>query len=155
MRFYAQLKPGIWLMWLALIGSRLQRLWIPEGADANWFIPINQAIPTGMQYTLPGEILSRLVKEADGIFVMKACPCRTAFNCLECPHNLGCLQFGPATRSIPPELGRVISFEEAWDHVTRGLRHGLTPTILHMESEADLFQVDAAQMLLMCFCCEC
>lgn len=155
MRFYAQLKPGIWLMKLPLIGKALQKLWIPEGTDANWFITINEAIPVALQYALPLEILTCLLKEADGIFAMKACPCRIAFDCREHPHDLGCLHLGPATRAIPPEIGRVISTEEALYYASSALENGLTPTILHMESEAELFRVDATRMLSVCFCCEC
>jgi UDP-glucose 4-epimerase len=29
------------------------------------------------------------------------------------------------------------------------------PTILHMPSEAEIFEVDKTQMLSICFCCEC
>ena len=155
MRFYTYLKPGIWLMKLPLLGTLLQRAWIREDEDANWFIPIGEAVPMGERYVLPGAVLERLLREAEGIFAMAACPCRTAFKCGEHPRNFGCLQLGPATRELPPELGSPLTLEEGLAHLERGISSGLTPTILHMASEAENFRVDKARMLSVCFCCEC
>lgn len=90
MRFYTTLKPGIKAMKLPLVGPLLQRLLIQEGVDANWFIPagdlvpagesipVGEAIPTGRRCALPQAAVERLLGEADGIFAMHACPCRTA-----------------------------------------------------------------------------
>jgi UDP-glucose 4-epimerase len=80
----------------------LQKFWIPEGTDANWFITIHETIPVAMEYALPEEIMTHLLKKADGIFAKKACPCRTAFDFQEHTHDIGCLHLGPATRAIPP-----------------------------------------------------
>ena len=155
MRYYTYLKPGIWLMSLPLVGPVLQRAWIKGGTDANWFIPVNEAIPTGTRYVLPEDILKRLLREADGIFVMTACPCRTAFRCRQYPRNFGCLQLGPASRDIPRDIGKTLTLEGGLAHIDRGLSMGMTPTILYMESEAEIFQVEKRRLLTVCFCCEC
>ena len=155
MRFYKVLKPAIWLMKLPLVGQLLSRIWVREGSDANWFIPVAEPVTAGKEYVLPGEIVARLLRATDGIFAMSACPCRTAFKCKDHPRGLGCLQLGPAVRGIPADVGGIISLQEALHHLQTGLSAGLTPTILHIESQADTFEVDKAGLLSICFCCEC
>ena len=155
MAFYKTLTPGIWLMKLPVVGARLQRHWIQEGSDANWFIPIGEAIPTGQQMILPGEIVERLLREADGIFAMSACPCRSAFKCQNHPWEIGCLHLGPAARRIPENLGRLLTLEEGLAHLEKALSSGLWPTILHLQSDADVFHVPANRLLSICLCCEC
>jgi UDP-glucose 4-epimerase len=161
MQFYRYLKPGLWLMGLPWIGPWLQKIAIKKGSDANWFIPAIATIPVGEriqpgeQYFLPGLIVERLLLAADGIFAMAACPCRTAFKCKNHPRDLGCLHLGPATKNIPMEVGRRLTQEEALRHLERALEEGLMPTILHIPSEAEIFQVDKTRMLSLCFCCEC
>lgn len=144
MRFYTTLKPGIKAMKLPLIVPVLQRPVIQEGVDANWFIPagesiqVGESIPAGKLFALPRRVVERLLSEADGIFAMHACPCRTAFHCQAHPHELGCLHLGPAVRRIPADVGRTLTLPEALEHLDRALSGGLTPTILHMPSEAEI-----------------
>jgi len=161
MAFYRYLKPGLWLMNLPFIGAFLQKIAIQEGNDANWFIPLGETllvgenIPTGKQHILPGEIVEILLREADGIFAMAACPCRTAFKCQEHPWDLGCLHLGPATKAIPTDVGCQLSLDEGLAHLEKALAGGLIPTILHIPSEAEIFRVDKTRLLSICFCCEC
>jgi UDP-glucose 4-epimerase len=155
MNFYKYLKPGIWAMRQPLVGSVLQKAWIREERDANWILPVNEAIPRGQQVALPGSLVERLLREADGIFGMLACPCRTAFQCANHPREIGCLHLGSAVRQIPTEVGRLMSLEEGLDHLERALASGLIPTILYNPSDAEIFQIDKRRMLSICFCCEC
>jgi len=161
MAFYRWLRPGLWAMSLPWIGPYLQRSWIKEESDANWFIPVQktiqvgEAIPLGKQVALPYAVVERLLREADGVFAMKACPCRTAFRCQEHPWGLGCLHLGAAARGIPPELGRLLSMDEGLEHLSQAMLSGLVPTILHIPSEAEIFKVDKNRLLSICFCCEC
>ena len=161
MAFYRTLKPGLWLMKLPLLGGLLQKVWIKEGEEANWFIPnvntieIGADIPTGNQVVLPGLVVEDLLQQADGIFAMGACPCRTAFECKENDREIGCLHLGPGSKGIPQELGRQLTLEEGTAVLERALAEGLMPTILHMPSEAEIFGVGMTQILSICFCCEC
>ena len=161
MAFYCRLKPGLWLMKAPLVGGLLQKAWIKEGEEANWFIPggftieIGASIPTGHQVVLPGLVVESLLREADGIFAMGACPCRTAFKCQAHPWEIGCLHLGPASKGIPEELGQQLTLAEGMAVLARALAKGLMPTILHMPSEAEIFGVEKTQMLSLCFCCEC
>ena len=139
----------------------MQRAWIREGEEANWFIPsgstveIGTDIPTGKQVMLPGLVVEDLLDEADGIFAMAACPCRTAFECQSHPREIGCLHLGPATKGIPEEVGQRLTLEEGRAYLGHALAEGLMPTVLYMPSEAEIFEVDKTQMLSICFCCEC
>lgn len=161
MAFYRYLRPGLWAMRLPFLGQMLQKTIIKEGADSNWFIPtgthvqVGESIPTGAQQVLPGIVVKRLIREANGIFAMSACPCRTAFKCQNHPWEIGCLHLGPATYGIPRELGSQLTRAEALQTVDRALTGGLIPTILHMPSEAQIFRVDQRQILSVCLCCEC
>lgn len=161
MAFYRTLKPGIWLMKLPWIGAYLAQRWIPEQSDANWFLPaqrtllVGESLPTGQQCALSETIVLALLESAAGIFAMHACPCRTAFRCQRHPWEIGCLHLGPAALAIPASLGRRLSLDQARRHLQAALQSGLLPTILHIPSEADLFEVPPTQMLSICFCCEC
>ncbi len=111
-----------------LVGTVLQKAWIRDERDANWILPVNEAIPLGQQVALPGRLVEQLLRAADGIFGMSACPCRTAFQCANHPRQIGCLHIGPAARQIPAELGRLMGLEEGLDHLRRALASGLIPT---------------------------
>jgi hypothetical protein len=52
---------------------------IPTDGDASWFIPIDEALPTGEHKIIPGQVGTRLILEAAGIFDISACPWCTAF----------------------------------------------------------------------------
>jgi UDP-glucose 4-epimerase len=155
MNFYRYLKPGLWAMRLPLVGRWLQRAFIKENQDANWFIPVGEAIPVGTQMILPGSLVEGLLRQAEGIFAMSACPCRTAFHYSNHPWTIGCLHLGGAARRIPSEVGRLLTLEEGLAHLQQALASGLIPTILYIPSEAEIFQVDRHKMLSICFCCEC
>jgi UDP-glucose 4-epimerase len=155
MSFYKYLKPGIWVMRQPVIGPVLQKAWIREHRDANWILPVNEAIPRGRQAALPGIIVEQLLRASDGIFSMAACPCRTAYQCANHPRNLGCLHIGPAVRQIPADVGRLLSLEEGLQHLELAQASNLIPTILYNPSEAEIFKVDKQRMLSICFCCEC
>jgi UDP-glucose 4-epimerase len=62
---------------------------------------------------------------------------------------------GPAARKIPQEVGRLVTLGEGLAHLERALGSGLIPTILHQESEAEIFGVEKTRLLSLCFCCEC
>ena len=136
------------MMRLPLLGGLLQKLWSKEGEEANWFIPsvntieIGADIPTGNQVILPGMVVEGWLQNADGIFAMEACTCRTAFECQARSWELGCLHLGPATKEILDEMGRQLALEEGKAVLERALVEGLMPTILHMPSEAEIFGVD-------------
>jgi UDP-glucose 4-epimerase len=155
MRFYKTLKPGIAAMRMPLLGPILQKNFIKEKTESNWFIPVSEAVQQGRSCALPSTLVADLLRQADGIFAMSACPCRTAFHCQAHPKDLGCLHLGPAVRQIPEEVGRLLTLKEALEHLDRALASGLIPTILHQESEAEIFGVEKTRLLSVCFCCEC
>jgi len=155
MAFYHFLKPSLWLMKLPLLGPMLQKKYIKEQVDANWIIPVGEAVPTGVRSVLPRQVIAFLLGKADGIFAMHACPCRTAFKCQKHKTEIGCLHIGPAARRIPAELGRTLSLAEGLGYLDEALADGLIPTILHIPSEAEIFGVEKTRLLSICFCCEC
>ena len=155
MAFYPTLKPSLWLMRLPLIGPYLQKKYIKEKVDANWIIPIGEAVPTGVRSVLPRQVIAYLLGKAGGIFAMHACPCRTAFKCQQHKTEIGCLHIGPAALGIPAEVGRILTLEEGLAYLDAALADGLLPTILHIPNEAVIFGVEKTRMLSICFCCEC
>lgn len=167
MDFYTWLKPGLWLMRLPWIGPYLSKKKILPGRDANFFVPqvpasptavriaVGEAPPRGHQAVLPGLVVERLLREADGIFVMAACPCRTAFHCKNHSREIGCLHIGPAAKGISTRLGRHLTTEEGIAYLEAAVADGLIPTILYNPGEAEIFGVDKTRMLSICLCCEC
>jgi ferredoxin len=161
MLFYKHLEPGLWLMKLPLIGVLFQRIILRDGKDANWFVPsskilpVGEEIPVGIHVVLPDAVVESLLKEADGIFAMAACPCRAAYKCPNHSWNIGCLHLGPDVHRISPDLGRRSSLEEGLKLFRRAVGEGLMPTILYNPSTASILQIEAKRMLSLCFCCEC
>jgi formate hydrogenlyase subunit 6/NADH:ubiquinone oxidoreductase subunit I len=124
------------------------------------YIPVNQTLGTFENQILPGKIFKHFIDKASHI-VVKDCGCREAFNHVGKPDDitLGCMYLGDDVLQIidPPLNGvRVVTKEEAMDHVQRGIDNGLIPILARVIGEIEGFgKEDTGHILSCCFCCTC
>ena len=54
-------------------------------------IEINQSFEKDDSEFVPSEIIKEAIKEANDIFIMDNCLCRSSSNCKDYPHDFGCI----------------------------------------------------------------
>lgn len=142
---------------LGSIGAR----WFFDGDDMiylprNRVIPVNQPVDLPGELVLPSEVVEHFIKEASHHWIMNVCICRDADGCQDYPVDLGCLFLGEAVLGINPELGRLVTKEEALEHVRRCREAGLVHLIGRNKLDTLWLGVGPGDKLLtICSCCPC
>ena len=113
----------------------------------------------GEKITVPMDIVKDALKHATFIAGMDRCLCRDANKCEDYPHDIACLFFGDAGRSVVNHgLAKQLTYEEACARVDRAAEYGLPAQALWIEVEQFLWDIRNDQMdkfLEICFCCPC
>ncbi|MDD3717688.1 MAG: 4Fe-4S binding protein [Actinomycetota bacterium] len=144
---------------LPLIGRGIEYLFF-EGDDMV-FLPKDNVIAVNEQVepenvVLPSQVIESFVAKANYLWVMNACICRDASKCSDYPIDLGCLFMGEAVLDINPELGRLVSREEALEHVRKCREAGLMQLIGRNKLDPMWLNVrPGTKLLTVCFCCPC
>ena len=145
---------------LPLVGNAVDYL-LFEGDDlyyipVNRSLTINEPITNPGDYVLPSQIVDHFIDSAHHLWVMDFCLCRESNQCEDYSQQLGCLFLGEAVHQINPELGRLVSREEAHQHVQRCREAGL----VHMigRNKLDMIWLGAGpseNLMTICNCCPC
>jgi ferredoxin len=119
-------------------------------------IEVNEPIDEGENVVLPSEIVAHFIEEAEQHWIMDFCLCRASEDCQHYPTDYGCLFLGEAVLQINPKLGRLVSREEAKEHVQSCRDAGL----VHMigRNKMDTLWLGAGpghRLLTICNCCPC
>ncbi len=143
-----------WLSRRPLIEQLLRPLY---GRKSNEIVllPVQETIPPAESVVLPYALLTPLIQQASARCIMNECLCRRGQGCQAYPHDFGCLFLGDGAARIHPDLGRLVSVDEALAHVDQAAELGLTPLIAHQVFDAYLLGIPYRRMLAICFCCEC
>ena len=105
---------------------------------------------------LPSEIINYFIMKAKFLWIMDFCICRQGEDCTSYPKELGCLFMGEAVLKINPNLGRLVSKEEALNHVARCREAGLVHMIGRNRLDSVWLGAGPSQDLLtVCNCCPC
>jgi len=67
----------------------------------------------------PNEVLKEIIRKSAYHFFMDFCICRISTDCKDYPHELGCLFLGNGVKKISPKFGRIVSSNEAIEHVDK------------------------------------
>ncbi|NHK31582.1 MAG: 4Fe-4S ferredoxin [Asgard group archaeon] len=122
----------------------------------NKKIKINQKIKTQNDIALPSKIVHNFIEKANHHWIMNFCLCRTANHCKNYPSEIGCLFLGEAVLKIDPDLGRLVSKEEAHKHIEKCRENGLIHLIGRNKLDAEWLDVKPGNKLMtICNCCEC
>ena len=126
--------------------------------DFGAYIPINKSLGTYESQIIPLAVFKHFIDKASNIVKMTDCPCRTYHECKDHNRDLGCMHMGNDTFNFPAPhyRSKVISKEEALEHVRLCIEDGLIPLLGRAMDEAEGFGVpDTGHFLSMCFCCPC
>jgi ferredoxin len=119
-------------------------------------IQINQEVQTPEDLVLPSQVLEYFIEKANYHFIMNFCICRASMKCQNYPIDLGCLFLGEAVLNINPELGRLVSKEEAKEHIKKCGEAGLVHMIGRNRLDKQWLGVNPGNKLLsICNCDPC
>ena len=108
---------------------------------------------------VPMDLVKEALKDASFVAGMDTCLCRDATGCSDYPHDIACLFFGEAGRTVVAHgLGKELSYEEACARVDKAAEYGLMAQALWIEVEQMLWGIRNDHMdkfLEICFCCPC
>lgn len=88
-------------------------------------IQVNKELNKEDDMVLPSQVLEYFINKANYHWIMNFCICRDSMQCKDYPINLGCLFLGEAVLGINPQLGRLVSKDEALDHIRKCKEAGL------------------------------
>ena len=87
---------------------------------------------------------------------MHGCGCRRAYDCRNHSPDIGFLFMGESVTKISPGLGRLVSKEEAIEHLHKAVDTGLVPGIGNAAVDKFIFNIGKeAKYTSVCFCCHC
>ncbi|NHJ01302.1 MAG: 4Fe-4S ferredoxin [Candidatus Heimdallarchaeota archaeon] len=119
-------------------------------------IKVNQPIERHGDMILPSVVVDHFIDEANYLWVMDWCICRSSSKCDSYPTNFGCLFLGEAAIDIDPRLGRQVTRQEAHEHVKKCREAGLVHLIGRNKLDTVWLKVGPSKKLLtICNCCEC
>jgi ferredoxin len=119
-------------------------------------LQIQQPIALPVQTVLPSQVVVHFIEQANYLWIMDTCFCRDAEQCEDYPIDLGCLFMGEAVLRINPKLGRLVTKEEALDHIQRCRDAGLIHLIGRNKIDTVWMGVKpGGRLLTVCNCCPC
>lgn len=119
-------------------------------------IEINKPMGEYNEFILPSQVLEYFINKAKNHWVMNFCICRSSMDCKDYPIDLGCLFLGDAVLDINPQLGRLVSKEEALEHLKKCREVGLVQMIGRNRLDAQWLGVKPGEKLLsICNCDPC
>lgn len=120
-------------------------------------ISLNKKVTTTeSSVALPSHVVNHFIEEANYLWVMNFCICRVSSNCHSHQQSLGCLFLGEAAMDIDPELGRIVTKEEAKQHIALCTSDGLVH--LAGRNKLDTLWLDVGpgnKLMTICNCCDC
>jgi len=131
-------------------------IYLPKDSVAQKTIVIGKTLDRPEETALPSEIVHHFIERANKHWIMNFCICRDASKCEDYPIEYGCLFMGDAVEDINPELGKLVTKEEAHDYVRKCREAGLVHLIGRNKLDAQWLGVSPGEKLLtVCNCCPC
>jgi ferredoxin len=119
-------------------------------------ILVNEEIEDPGDMVLPSQVVEHFIEKASYHWIMHTCICRESSECQDFPIHYGCLFLGEAVLQINPQLGRLVSREEALEHVRRCREAGLVHMIGRNRLDALWLGANPGEKLMtICNCCPC
>lgn len=129
----------------------------PENSFGS-YIPINTSLGTFENQLMPEKMMEHFIDKAKVFYLQYNCMCRVFRDCQDHDRTLGCMYMGDdsLTISMAPHMGRLITKEEAREHVKKSLEDGLVPLFGRSPGETNAIGAkDTGHIMSMCFCCPC
>lgn len=120
------------------------------------YVPIyeNMELPAGV--AAPVSVIEHFIREASHHLILSRCPCRSENGCEDFDPSFGCTFLGPAVLDVDPEVGRLVSMEEALEHLRQATEMGLVSCLGKFKGDAIMLGVkDHRRLMTICHCCPC
>jgi Pyruvate/2-oxoacid:ferredoxin oxidoreductase delta subunit len=160
MKAFPNIKVIAKLTRVPLLGKIMDKL-LFDGDDIIYLakdkvIAVNSEVDEQIDAVLPSQVLEYFINKSNYRWVMNFCICRSSMSCEDYPTDLGCLFLGEAVKDINPQLGKMVSKEEALDHIKKCRDAGLVHMIGRNLLDKQWLGVDPGYKLLsICNCCPC
>jgi len=119
-------------------------------------IIINENAGTSISEILPPRIIHDFIDKAEYHVIMDRCGCRLSGECQHFTSDIGCLFMGETALTLPHNVSRRVSREQAHWHVDRAIGVGLVPIVGKIRVDNFIFLTpDVGKLLSVCFCCHC
>jgi len=119
-------------------------------------IQINQPLDHPESMIIPFQVVEHYINKASHHWVMNFCICREGDKCQDYPRDLGCLFLGKPVLQINSKLGRLVTKEEALEHVQRCREAGLVHSIGSNRIDSVWLGISPTEELMtICNCCPC
>jgi len=131
-------------------------MYLPKDTVAQKVIQIGKSLDRPEESAFPSEVVHHFIEKANHHWIMNFCICRDASKCKDYPIEYGCLFLGEAVNDINPELGRIVTKEEAHEYARKCREAGLVHLIGRNKLDATWLGVSPGEKLLtICNCCPC
>ncbi len=105
---------------------------------------------------LPSQVIEHFISISRYIFLMDHCMCRNSSGCKDYPADLGCIFLGRGTLKIPANMGRMVTKDEALEHLRKCREAGLVHLIGRDKIDSVWLGTGGKENLLsICSCCPC
>ena len=129
--------------------------WVNPDNTLTATLPINAEL-SHEEIPLPEEVVHEFIDLASHRWIMNVCGCRHAYNCQNHSQDIGCLFMGRSVLEAMPGLGRLVSKEEAHEHVKKAVAQNLIPAMGKNKIDHFFLNIkDKGRLLCVCFCCDC
>jgi ferredoxin len=119
-------------------------------------VKIDGMIEVPEEIILPSQVLKDMIGRSKYHVIMNACICRVSNHCQDYPRDLGCLFLGKGAKNISPKLGRLVSREEALEHIRKCQKAGMVHIIGRNKIDSVWLNTGPKEELLtICNCCPC
>jgi hypothetical protein len=140
---------------ISILNALAKRL-LPQESNNTCYVPINESIELPPGTVAPAAIIETFIREASDHLILSRCPCRNGSNCMTADESFGCTFLGPAVKEVHPEVGRLVSAEEALEHLHQATEMGLISCVGKFKGDAFMLGVkDHHRMMSICHCCSC
>jgi Pyruvate/2-oxoacid:ferredoxin oxidoreductase delta subunit len=134
---------------------------LPKDEIAAKAIPVSRTIDVNISaqptnVVLPSQAIEHFIQKSRYIYLMNKCMCRDSNHCQHYPAELGCIFLGRGVLKIPEGMGRMVTKEEALEHLGRCREAGLVHLIGRDKIDSVWLGTGSKENLLsICSCCDC
>ncbi len=137
---------------LKTLGKRV----LPPDSITLSYIPVNENLELPPGTVAPATIIENFIREASDHLILSRCPCRSENHCEKADPYFGCTFLGPAVKDVDPEVGRMVTAEEAIEHLHQATEMGLVSCVGKFKGDAIMLGVrDHEHLMTICHCCTC
>jgi len=154
-RFY-KFKDLAFMLTRVPVLKQIGSLIMPPSSITLTYIPVYEDLELPEGTVAPVSIIEHFIREASDHLILSRCPCRSENGCEDFDQDFGCTFLGPAVREVDPEVGRLVSMDEALEHLHKATEDGLVSCLGKFKGDAIMMGIRHHEKLMtICHCCPC